>query len=122
MAVWPYCPNVGAAGLFLTLFTIISIAQITQAFIYRKGFCWVVIMAALWETAGFAFRIASSQYNQSVGLFFGQQVLILLAPLWLNAFVYMVFGRMVLFFLADQKIWIFKARKLTLSFVVSDVV
>ena len=78
-------------------------------------------MAATWELGGFAVRAAGTQYQGSLGLFFVQQVLILLAPIWLNAFVYMVFGRMVLFFLPEQKIWKISARRLTLLFVLLDV-
>ena len=120
--VWPYCPSYAAAVLFAVLYGLTTFTHLAQAILYRKGFCWVIIMAASWEFAGFAIRAAGTQYQGSLGLFFFQQVLILLAPIWLNAFVYMVFGRMVLYFLPDQKVAKIKAKRLTLIFVLLDVV
>jgi len=49
------------------------------------------------------------------------QILILLAPLWVNASAYMVMGRMVYYWLPDKKIWKIKARTLSIWFVWLDV-
>lgn len=49
------------------------------------------------------------------------QLLIILAPLWLNAFIYMVLGRMIHFFIPEQKCFGFKARKLTVIFLLLDI-
>ena len=55
-------------------------------------------MAASWETAAFAIHSFGALDQQSTGLASSYQTLFLLAPVWLNAFVYMVFARMVYFF------------------------
>ncbi|WEW55128.1 hypothetical protein PRK78_000556 [Emydomyces testavorans] len=78
-------------------------------------------MASLWETAGFALRAYSTQRLRSLEIFAPAQILIILAPLWLNAFVYMVLGRMIYFFLPEKKCFGISARKLTLLFVLLDI-
>ena len=78
-------------------------------------------MAAAWETAGYAFRIVSvtKQMNSEVAT--AQQLLILLAPLWINAFAYMVLGRMIHFFLTPDKVMGIRARSVTKMFVWFDI-
>jgi len=56
---WSFCPNTAAAYLFAVLFGLTLVAHIAQGIIYRKGFSWVIAMAALWQTACYAFRIVS---------------------------------------------------------------
>lgn len=79
-------------------------------------------MAALWETLGFALRSYSTQNLTSLGPLIPAQILIVLAPLWLNAFIYMVLGRMIYFFLPDKQCFGISAKRLTLIFVILDVV
>ncbi|KAI1979432.1 hypothetical protein LOZ53_000678 [Ophidiomyces ophidiicola] len=88
---------------------------------FRKKFCWVIIMASAWETLGFALRSYSTQNLRSLGPFVPSQLLIILSPLWLNAFVYMVLGRMIYFFLPEKKCFGITAKKLTLIFVLLDI-
>lgn len=88
---------------------------------YRKKFCWIFIWAGSWETAGFAIRAAASQYQLSLALYTPQQLLILLAPLWINAGIYMVFGRLVYFFVPERRV-VISASRLTLCFILCDVV
>ena len=95
--------------------------HIFQAYTFRKSFCWVIVMTAPWETVGFSLRVPSTQQPDSTIFYIPQQILILLAPIWLNAFVYMVFGRMVWYFLPEQKVAGVKAGRLTLFFVLLDI-
>lgn len=120
-AVWLYCPSFGAAVLFSILFGLTFIAHFVQAIVYRKGFAWVVIMGAAWETMGMTFRTFSTKHQDLNSWFIVQSLLILLAPLWINAFVYMVLGRMVNFYLEDKRVLGIPARKLTLYFVLLDI-
>ncbi|KAF8578582.1 RTA1-domain-containing protein [Ramaria rubella] len=120
-ALWLYCPSLGAAVLFAVLFGLCTVAHITQAIMFRKKFCWVIIMACLWEMSGFVLRILSVMNQTNQGVFIPQQLLIILAPLWVNAFDYMILGRMIHFFLPDQMVLGIKARRLTLLFVLLDV-
>lgn len=42
--------------------------------------------------------------------------------MWINAFVYMVMGRMIYFFVPNQEIWGVKAIKIAKIFVWLDIV
>ncbi|KIX10031.1 uncharacterized protein Z518_01112 [Rhinocladiella mackenziei CBS 650.93] len=118
---WVYCPSFGAAVLFAVLFGLSTILHIIQAVNFRKKFCWVIIMAGLWETAGFAVRSYSAKQFRGLGHFIPQQLLIILAPLWVNAFVYMVAGRMIYFLIPEKKVFGISAHRLTLIFVILDI-
>lgn len=121
-AIWPYCPGFPTAIIFTILFSIAMSVHIVQAANSRKRFCWVIIMAAIWETTGFALRAAGTQYQRSVGLQIFQQLLILLSPLWINAFVYMIFGRLVYYFVPEKKLMGIRATRLAMTFVWLDIV
>ncbi|KAL5345294.1 hypothetical protein ACLOAV_009664 [Pseudogymnoascus australis] len=121
-AQWPYCPSYGGAIAFTVLFGVATLAHYIQAFAYRKPFCWVVCMASTWETLGFGFRIMGARNPRASGWPIGSQMLVLLAPLWVNAFVYMVVGRIVYFWLPDKRIWGIRATSLTRWFVWFDII
>jgi hypothetical protein len=121
-AQWNYDVSFPAAILFTILFGLTLGAHIYQAILYKKvRLCWVIIMGAAWEFVSFALRSAAAKNQQSNALSFASQILVLLAPLWLNAFDYMVLGRMVHFFVPEQKIWSIRARKLAVWFVCADI-
>ena len=120
--LWSYYPSFGAAILFTILFGISTVAHIIQAIVYRKRFCWVIIMAGLWETTGFLLRTLATRHQLSLGLYTPEELLILLSPLWINAFAYMILGRMIYYFLPEQKVIGIRARKLAVYFVCMDIV
>lgn len=78
-------------------------------------------MGAMWYTAGFALRALVPDDPGSITYGATSQILILLAPLWLNGFVYMIIGRVVLYFVPEKKVWNISARKLALVFVLLDI-
>ncbi|KDQ57165.1 hypothetical protein JAAARDRAFT_58630 [Jaapia argillacea MUCL 33604] len=120
-AEYLYCASTGAAIVFSVLFGLSTACHIIQAIIYRKKFCWIIIMAGIWETGGFVTRVLST-FNQSQIVFvFPSQILILLAPLWINAFDYVLLGRMVHYFLPQQSIAGIRARRLATLFVLLDI-
>ena len=80
-ALWVYFPNFAAAVAFSILFGVLTIAHLGQAVLYRNGFCWVIIMAALWETGAYAFRALGSKDQQSSGIATVAQILVLVAPI-----------------------------------------
>jgi hypothetical protein len=80
-ALWVYFPNFAAAVAFSVLFGILTIAHLCQAVLYRNGFCWVIIMASLWETGAYAFRALGSKNQQSSGIALVAQILVLVAPI-----------------------------------------
>jgi len=116
-----YCPSYAAAILFATLFGLTVVSHTAQAILHKKPFAVVVTMGAAWECAGYIFRILSIQNQLATGVDTAQILLILLAPLWINAFVYMVLGRMVHFHLTNDRVYGIKARRITLIFVLFDI-
>ena len=120
--MWPpFCPNVGAAYFFAVLFALTLIAHIVQSIIYRKGYSWVIAMSALWQFLAYMFRILSINHVTMQAYYTPYFVLILLAPLWSNAYVYMVLGRMVYNYTFSAKILKVKAWRFGLIFVLLDI-
>ncbi|OAQ99384.1 hypothetical protein LLEC1_05175 [Akanthomyces lecanii] len=74
--------NLAFAALFGTSFA----AHIVQAVLYKKRFCWVVVVGAAWETAAFSLRAIGAHHQQELHqqelqyALWGQ-ILFLLAPL-----------------------------------------
>ncbi|KAJ7489571.1 RTA1 like protein-domain-containing protein [Mycena latifolia] len=116
-----YCPSFPAAVLFSALFGLSTIAHIIQAIHYRKKFCWVVIMAGIWETAGLVLRVLSVLDTTSPAFGIPSQILILLAPLWINAFLYVLMSRFIYFFVPEKHVAGISARRLSLCFVLLDI-
>lgn len=78
-------------------------------------------MGTSWELASFAIRSAGTKMQQNVALATVSQILVLLAPIWVNAFIYMVLGRMIYFFVPEQKIWGIRGIQIAKIFVWLDV-
>lgn len=120
-AQWAYAPSFEAAIAFAVLFGILTIAHFALAITFRKGFCWVMIMGVSWEFASFIVRALGAHNQQSQPFSFASTLLFLLAPLWVNAYVYMTAGRLIWTYHPDKKVWIFKAISLGKYFVWLDV-
>ena len=80
-ALYAYYPSFGAAIAASVLFGALAILHITQAAVYKKGFCWVIIMGAIWEFGSYASRTASTRNQQNLAILTVSQLLVLLAPL-----------------------------------------
>jgi hypothetical protein len=80
-ALWVYFPSFAAAVAFSILFGILTIAHLVQAVVYRNGFCWVITVAALWETGAYVFRALGSKNQQSSGIATVAQIMVLVAPI-----------------------------------------
>ena len=120
-SMWMYCPSFGAAIAFAVLFGLTTAVHSLQAILYRKPFALILIMGGAWETAGYIFRTLSVQHQAAEGFQTAQLLLIILAPLWINAFVYMLLGRMIHFYLAHDRVFNLRARRITLIFVLFDL-
>ncbi|MCJ1306947.1 hypothetical protein MMC25_000591 [Agyrium rufum] len=120
--LYDYAPDKTAAIIFFIVFGLTSLVHIGQAIKFKTGWLWPVIFGALWETVAYIFRILSiTKDPTSKSYFIPMTLLLLLAPLWLNAFIYMTMGRVVHYFLPGEKIIGLRASRLTLLFVGLDV-
>lgn len=118
---WSFCPNPGVSIFFVVLFSITTITHVVQGIHFHKWYTLVIVTSGVLQIITFIFRTLSI-YNQTQETFFaGWFVLILVAPLWTNAFVYMIMGRMVWNFISDRKIAKIKAHRFGLYFILLDV-
>ncbi|RKL05029.1 hypothetical protein BFJ68_g5585 [Fusarium oxysporum] len=115
-------PSFAANLAFCVLFGMTTMVHLIQAILFKKKFCWVAIMGAAWETIGFAFKTLGSRDQQNMTYLIWGQLFFLLAPLWINAFVYMAVARMVYFRMPDRKLLGIKAIRMTLLFVWLDII
>ncbi|KAJ7229305.1 RTA1 like protein-domain-containing protein [Mycena haematopus] len=116
-----YCPSFPAAVLFSALFGLTTVLHVIQAIHYRKRFCWVIVMAGIWETAGLVLRVFSVLNTTSPAFGIPSQLLILLSPLWINAFLYVLMSRLVYFFVPEKHVAGISAQRLSLCFVLLDI-
>ncbi|MCJ1286200.1 hypothetical protein MMC26_005545 [Xylographa opegraphella] len=121
-ALYKFYPSFATAVIFSILFGAVTLLHIGQAAAHKKPFCWVIIMGGLWETGSFITRTLSTRAQQETGLALTSELLVLLAPLWINAFDYMVLGRMIHFFLPTHSLLGIGASTLALYFVCLDIV
>ncbi|KAK9242858.1 RTA1 like protein-domain-containing protein [Lipomyces tetrasporus] len=117
-----YVPSFGAAILFSVLFGLTLICHGVQGFMYKKKYTWVIMMGALWELLAFIFRTLLTRNQNSAGYDTGHVIMFLLAPLWINAFLYMTLGRMIYFFLPDQRLGRVSAKRYGVVFVWLDII
>ncbi|KAE9364408.1 RTA1 domain-containing protein [Stipitochalara longipes BDJ] len=121
-ALYDYYPSFAAALVFSVLFGILTIAHISQAALFKTKFCWVIIMASIWETISFTARTISTRNQQNAWIELISELFVLLAPLWVNAFAYMLLARMVHFYLPTHSIFSIPASVLAIAFVTLDFV
>ncbi|KAI8937395.1 hypothetical protein NX059_005122 [Plenodomus lindquistii] len=116
-----YCPSMGASILFSILFGFTLLAHCWQAVHYRAWYTWVLIMSATWQTAAFIIRCIGilNPLNEPVNN--ATYVLVLLAPLWINAFCFMVMARLVHMFMPQHGILRLKGSWLAIIFVLLDI-
>ncbi|KAG4029822.1 hypothetical protein MFRU_014g01200 [Monilinia fructicola] len=119
---WSFCPNVGAAYFFAILFALTTVTHLVQAIYHRKIYCWVIVASGIAQTLAYSFRIRSIQNPASFENYAAWFILILIAPLFTNAFAYMVMGRMVWNHTTEAKIWKISAWRFGLYFVILDIV
>ncbi|KAI9760598.1 MAG: hypothetical protein M4579_001567 [Chaenotheca gracillima] len=118
---YDFSPSFALAIAFSVLFGSVTLLHTFQAVRYKKGFCWVMIMGGIWETVSFIGRALGAHDQQSSTYATISQLLLLLSPLWVNAFAYMVLGRMIYYYLPEKKIYGIKAASLAKYFVCADI-
>ncbi|KAI1463051.1 RTA1 like protein-domain-containing protein [Daldinia caldariorum] len=112
---WEYNLTV-AIGFALT-----SAAHLIEAVIFKKSFCWVIIMGSLWECICFVLRTLGAHDQQNSEYVTFSTLLFLLAPLWINAFAYMVLARLTYYILPERRLLRIRAEYLSKIFVIADV-
>jgi hypothetical protein len=119
--MWSFCPNLGAAYAFTVFFGLTTILHLIQGIAHRKSYFWVIVASGLAQTVAYALRVLSILNPANFGFYAGWFVLILIAPLFTNAFVYMVMGRMIWNYVAVKKVYLVTAWRFGTYFVVLDM-
>ncbi|KAK4118554.1 hypothetical protein N657DRAFT_694374 [Parathielavia appendiculata] len=116
-----YDPQFAPAVAVAVIFGILTAVHVAEAFAFKKRYAWVLIMGALWETIGFIFHSLGAKDQQQMAYAIIWMDFFLLAPLWINAFVYMTFARMVLYWHPEGKIAGLRATAIAKWFVLADI-
>lgn len=121
-SLWSFCPSLPAAYLFAVLFGLITTIHIVQSIVHRKFYSIVVIISAGMQTATYVLRVLSINDVSNEGFYSYWFILMMVAPVFTNAYVYMIMGRMVYNFTAEASIFKIPAWRFGLIFVLLDVV
>jgi hypothetical protein len=97
------------------------VLHIIQAIHYRKSFLWVLIMGAAWEMVAAVARVVSIKNPTSKSDYEVSFVFLVLAPLWINAFDYIVLGRLIWYYIPEKRLAGIKATRLAAYFVAMDI-
>ncbi|GAB1318302.1 RTA1 like protein-domain-containing protein [Madurella fahalii] len=116
-----YDPQFAPAVAVAVIFGIFTGIHVFEAIVFKKRYMWVLIMGALWETLGFVIHSLGARDQQQLGYALAWNLLFLLAPLWINAFVYMTFARMVHYWHPKNKVAGLRATAIASWFVFADI-
>ncbi|KAF7961088.1 hypothetical protein EAE96_000755 [Botrytis aclada] len=121
--LYHYNPSTAAACVFVVLFGVSAILHIYQLVAKRTWYFIPFVLGGLFEAIGYVGRLLSSRQDYgdwTLGPYIMQTLLILIAPAFFAASIYMVLGRIIV--LTDgEKYSIIRARWLTKIFVAGDV-
>ncbi|KAL2822415.1 RTA1 like protein-domain-containing protein [Aspergillus granulosus] len=117
-----YAPSAPAGAIFVALFGICTILHIYQLLRTRTWFMIPFTIGGALETIGYIGRVLSSVESPDFtkGPYIIQSALILIAPAFLAASIYMILGRIIAMLQAEE-CSIIKLRFLTKIFVAGDV-
>ncbi|KAJ5572863.1 hypothetical protein N7450_009847 [Penicillium hetheringtonii] len=117
-----YTPSTAAAAIFTVLLGLSSIMHFYQLIRTRTWFMVPFLIGGLLETVGYIGRLLSSieAPDFTKGPYIMQSALILIAPAFLAASIYMTLGRIIQMLDAEQSS-VIKLRWLTKIFVAGDV-
>ncbi|GLB12154.1 hypothetical protein AtubIFM57258_009432 [Aspergillus tubingensis] len=117
-----YTPSAAAAGIFVVLFGISTVLHFLQLVRTRTWFMIPFFIGGILETIGYVGRLLSSleSPDYSTGSYAMQSALILIAPAFLAASIYMTLGRIIRLVQAEHYS-VFKLKWVTKIFVAGDV-
>ncbi|KAJ5803405.1 uncharacterized protein N7503_005855 [Penicillium pulvis] len=117
-----YTPSAAAAAIFIVLFGLSTLLHFYQLVRTRTWFMIPFLIGGILETIGYVGRLLSSREspNFTEGPYVIQSALILIAPAFFAASIYMTLGRII--FMTDaEKCSVIKLKWLTKIFVAGDV-
>jgi len=116
-----YDPSFEPAIAVAVIFGVLTLVHLTLGIYFRKRYTWTLIMGVAWETISFTMHSLGSRDQQEMAFAVAWQLLFLLAPLWINAFVFMTFARVVHYYMPDQRVWKIKSHVMSKYYVLADI-
>ncbi|KAI1407152.1 RTA1-domain-containing protein [Hypoxylon sp. FL1857] len=117
---YEYRPNKTAAFAFVALFGLATLGHLIYFFALRAWFFLPFILGGVAETFGYYGRARASDDPDDVGPYIMQTLLILAAPPFLAATIYMTLGRITIALDAQRHSWI-KPSWITKIYVLIDL-
>ncbi|KAK3072551.1 hypothetical protein LTR53_006605 [Teratosphaeriaceae sp. CCFEE 6253] len=117
----PFCPNLAASYLFVVLFGLTTLTHITQMIWTRKWYSWVICASGLLQLAAYMLRTLSIMHPANEMFYTLWFILILVAPIFTNAYAFMVMGRMVYNFTPTASVAGIRAWRFGPIFVLLDI-
>ncbi|KAF5620244.1 Rtm1p [Fusarium sp. NRRL 52700] len=90
-----YKPSKTLALIACVVFAVFSLVHLRYVLRFRKYFCFTLVLGGLFETAGLGARIYSTDHLRDQESYSTQTLLILLAPIFFSAAIYMLLGRVI---------------------------
>ncbi|CAJ0550896.1 Ff.00g108260.m01.CDS01 [Fusarium sp. VM40] len=90
-----YDPSRALAIVVCVVFIVLSLVQIWRIIRTQRWFGFTIVIGGLFEIAGLAARIYSCTHRSDQGSYGAQIMLILLAPIFFAASIYMFLGRLI---------------------------
>ncbi|KAJ6073348.1 hypothetical protein N7467_011433 [Penicillium canescens] len=117
-----YTPSSPGAGIFVGLLGVSTLLHFYQLVRTRSWFMIPFLIGGILETIGYVGRLLSSTEapDYTKGPYIMQSALILIAPAFLAASIYMTLGR-IIFMLNGEKFSLIRLKWLTKIFVTGDV-
>ncbi|KAF5980302.1 phospholipid-translocating ATPase [Fusarium bulbicola] len=119
-ANYGFYPNWKDNTAFAVAFGLSTVAHVAQAIILKQKFCWVIVIGASWECICFIVRALGARDQQESAYVIVSTLLFLLAPIWINAFIYMIVARLVHFVIPQRRVAGISAQWLAKIFVIFD--
>ncbi|KAF5010521.1 hypothetical protein FDECE_3338 [Fusarium decemcellulare] len=118
--LWTYLPSFAAGSIFAALFMIATIIVKVRLIKIRTRFSIPFALGGVAEHIGYGARAYCAKHTDKLGPFAIQSILILVAPAFYAASIYMVLSRLMMSVRAER-FSIIPARWLTKIFVVGDI-
>ncbi|KAF5858342.1 hypothetical protein ETB97_004578, partial [Aspergillus alliaceus] len=118
---YPYNPSKPAGYAFVAIFGIITVIHIILMFPYKAAYFIPLILGGICEAFGYYGRAWSHNRTTAIDSWSLQQMLILCAPTFIAATIYMVLGRIIRSFDAEH-LSPMRTKKITVIFVLNDVI
>ncbi|KAJ0284833.1 hypothetical protein CBS470a_006656 [Colletotrichum nupharicola] len=84
---WLYVPSFGGNLALAILFGLSALVHLVQAVMCKQRYCWVIIMAGVWETSAFVLRTLGAKNGRVLPFYIISSLTFMLAPLFQLIFI-----------------------------------